>query len=126
MAIQLTEMKTPKGITIMRMDSLGSETAEDARELTRLFGPGGPYHGRGMLLISNNKFDLTPDARRAFVEMRRLTPITTAMVMSSAATRVAVNFIIRAADALKKSEKEARSFPNEAEALAWLDEKLSA
>lgn len=126
MGVQYIEFTSPRGHALVKTKTIDQERPEDAVEMAKLFGKGGRYEGRGLLVMTDEKMSLTPDTRRAYAEARRASPVTTAMVVHSAASRVAINFVIRAADALKKSDKEAKCFANEAEAIAWLDEKLSA
>lgn len=126
MAVQYIEFKSPQGREMVKTKSGGEDRPEDAGEMARLFGAGGRYEGRGLLIVTDPKMALTADTRKAYAEARRASPVTTAMVVQSAASRVAINFVIRAADSLKKSEKEARCFGTEDEAIAWLDEQQAA
>jgi hypothetical protein len=101
MAVQYIEFKSPKGHDLIKTKTIDQERPEDAVEMAKLFGAGGRYEGRGLLVMTDPNMQLTADTRRAYAEARRKSPVTTAMVVQSASSRVAINFVIRAADALK-------------------------
>ena len=123
MVVKYVEMKGPRGFDIVKTESNGAGRPEDAVEMAQLFGAGGRYADRALLIITDPDNTPTAETRRAYAEARRSSPVTTALVVKSLTLRVAVNCVIRAAGTVNKSEKEAMCFSTEEEAVAWLEEQ---
>lgn len=125
MPIVFAADKTPKGNPFVRTMSSGAVTAADAQALNAALVPGQPLSGLALLGVVAPGASFSAEARQAFTTgnndpTAKRMPV--AVVVSSAPLRVMISFIIRIAG----SADETRFFSNEAEALAWIDEKLSA
>jgi hypothetical protein len=117
MPYQLTRDTTPLGVPILRNVSHGRVTAAEAADLLKDLGPGGPFHGLPMLVLTE-VVDVSPEARRVFTQTagdKAGPPV--AIVSKSTVLRVTVNFISRINGAANL-----RFFASEADALCWLDE----
>lgn len=125
MTVKYVEIKGPRGFDIVKTESTGTGQPEDAVEMAKLFGAGGRYQDRALLIITDPTNTPTAETRRAYLEARRTSPVTTALVVKSLTLRVAVNFVIRAAGSVNKSEKEALCFSTEEDAINWLEEQLA-
>lgn len=125
MVVKYVEIKGPRGFDIVKTESTGDGRPEDAVEMAKLFGAGGRYEDRALLIITDPHKTPTAETRRAYVEARRRSPVTTALVVKSLTLRVAVNFVIRAAGSVSRSEKEAMCFSTEEEAIDWLEAQLA-
>jgi hypothetical protein len=128
MPIQYALHTTAQGRRVLRSRSSGLLTAEDALGLRAAITPGGAHHGLALLALTDAGTTFTPESRKAFVEIGDGPPLV-AIVVGSTATRVMLNFIVKAGQGLGRAPATAsqtRFFSTEAEAEAWLDERLAA
>jgi len=128
MPIQFAAHTTPGGHRVLRSLSSGVLSAHDAQSLKSATAPGGPFHGLPLLAISAKDTTITPESRKAFVDFGN-GPMLVAIVVDSTATRVMLNFIVKASLAMNKpgtAAGETKFFSSEPEATVWLDEKLGA
>lgn len=119
-----TQSKTPKGKTYLNLFSSGDVSATDAEALMKDIAPGMPNANLPILAIVAEGAKFSPEARQAFTKMNsgdaQQAPV--AVVVSSAPLRVMLGFIIR----LSGASAVTKFFGAEADALAWLEEKLAS
>jgi len=122
MPLKWFETKTPGGTAVLRMESSGIVTAEDAERLMEAIGPASRYHLWPKIGFAAPGTSISPAARKILSDPKNRPPepAPTAVVLTSAVMRVTVGFIVRLSSA-----GATRFFPNEAEANAWLDETTS-
>jgi hypothetical protein len=108
----------------LRTVSSGDVTAADEQALNKAISPGGPFANLPILGMVEPGTNYSAEARKAFTFGANtggpVLPI--AVVVTSAPLRVMLGFVIRISGAAEST----RFFAVESEALAWLDEKLSA
>lgn len=124
MPISFAAAKTPQGKPYLRTVSSGVVTAADAQSLTTTLAPGQPLAGLPILSLVDPGATFSAEARQAFTAIggEGAAAMPVAVVVSSAPMRVMLGFIIR----LSGAAAATRFFGKEEEALAWLEEKLSA
>ena len=126
MPLSYSLAKTPKGRAVARSIASGEVSLEDAQTSTRDLGPGGRFHGMANLSVVGADASYSPESRKLFATITDVGgPF--AIVVSSPATRVMLNFVIKAAT-LKAAAfggpvaaHGVQFFKSEGEALAWLD-----
>jgi hypothetical protein len=120
MALTYTFHKSPKDRTYIRTVSSGTVTAEDSAALMAVLAPGQPNAGVPMLSIVEAGAEFTPEARKTFTAVgggsgegkRNMV----AVVVTSAALRVLISFVLRIAGAADST----KFFATEDEAKKWL------
>ncbi len=128
MPIEFALHVTPGGNRVLRSFSSGVLSGPDAEKLKAATKPGAPFHGLPLLALQEKNTVISPESRKAFTEFGE-GPTMTAIVVDSPATRVMLNFIVKASAAMNKSSAtagETKFFSTETEAAAWLDSKLGA
>lgn len=117
---------TSKGHAYLRTVSSGQVTEADANGLNAVVAVGARHAGLPILGLVEPGATFSAEARKAFTsgndgtnDMTDLKPV--AIVVSSAPLRVMLGFIIR----ISGASGATRFFSAEADALAWIDEKLS-
>jgi hypothetical protein len=126
MPLDYSFSRTPKGRAVARSFASGEVSADDARASMAALAAGGPYHGMANMSVVDPSASYSPESRKLFASITNLGgPF--AVVVSSAAMRVMLNFVIKAAT-LKAAAfggpvaaYAVQFFKSEAEALAWLD-----
>lgn len=121
MPIVVTEVKTKSGHPIARAEFIAEVTVEDARRYHADVAVGGKYDGWGHL-ATGNVSGVSPEVRKVLSAQKPdpRNPPPVAVILSSAIARMAASL------AMRLSENEnTDSFKNEAEALAWLDERMT-
>jgi hypothetical protein len=122
MPMSIVKAKSPKGHEYARMHSSGDVTAADAEALSAQYSPGGPFFDMAILALVDPGAKFSPEARQVFTKTGSAPsggvakPV--AVVVASAPLRVMLSFIIRMSGAAGST----RFFPNEAEALAFVDQ----
>lgn len=127
MPITFTIHETPKGNKYIRTHSFGVVTGEDAESMMSQLRPGAPLEGAGVLSIADSGTDLRPEARRIFTESPSTegkSPLRypVGIVLNSAPLRVVMSFVIR----VSGSSDFTKFFSNEADATAWVVERLDS
>lgn len=128
MPITFTIHETPRGKKYIRTHSFGVVTGEDAESMMSQLRPGAPLEGAGVLSIADSGTDLRPEARRVFTEnpdaSSGKSPLRypVGIVLNSAPLRVVMSFVIR----VSGSSDFTKFFSNEAEATAWVVERLDS
>ena len=103
----------------MLMVTTGHFSREDAEEFFRQTKPGGPMYRLPRLCLCQKQTSASSDARSMFVDLKGEEEPWTAMVVTRAAVRVAINFVLRIS-----RNKKVRLFTDEHEATRWLDERV--
>jgi hypothetical protein len=116
---------TPQGRNYVRSVSEGSIELADAQAFSAHFRPGGDYAGKAMLSIMIDGASYTVESRKALVNSGTDMPAL-AVVVTSAALRVMLNFMVKAAQVAGQPVPNLRTFSSEPEALSWLDAQLGA
>lgn len=114
--------KTAKGHTVVRIVSSDDVTADQANKLNADMAAGAKFANLPILALVEPGANFSPEARKAFTSQQGGATNPVAIVVNSAPLRVMLTFIIRISGAAAAT----RFFSSEAEAQAWLDEKLQA
>jgi hypothetical protein len=121
MPIAVKGAKTPKGHEYVHMICSGDISGPDAEGVLAKMAPGQELAGRGIMSVIEPGAKYSPEARNVFTRnngSENGNPV--AIVVTNAPVRVMLSFIIR----LSSAAKHTRFFSTEADALAFLDEKL--
>ncbi len=125
MTMKLSPSTTPGGRRIVRSEANGVIDEADAKNFREQFGPGGVYAGVPLLGVVPKDVSFTSQSRRIFAE-----PIPgmsdSALVVTSAASRVMLNFVIEASQAMGHTTNNTMFFPTVEAAEAWLDRPAGA
>jgi hypothetical protein len=119
MSIELSISQLPSGARCMLMVTAGHFSREDAEEFFRQTRPDGPMYRLPRLCLCQNQTSASSDARSMFVGLKGDEEPWTAMVVTKAVVRVAINFVLRISQ-----NKKVRLFTDEHEATRWLDERV--
>jgi hypothetical protein len=122
------EIKTgtsPAGKRIAVSYASGTITAEDAKVYQSQVAPGAPLHGLPLLGVMEPGTSFSSEARQIFSNLGSANITPTALVVGSAATRVMLNFIIKASAMKTGQNGSLKVFSDEREAAAWLDSQIA-
>jgi hypothetical protein len=121
MPMDITKAKTKKGHEYIKIHSYGDVSAGDAEALNAKLA-GADYADRAIFATVDSGAKFSSEARQAFTKTNSNVenPKPVAIVVTSAPLRVMLSFIIRMSSAAQNT----KFFANEAEALAFIDEKL--
>jgi hypothetical protein len=118
--IEVSELKTKSGHPVLRANFLSEVTVPEARAYHEQIRPGGKYDGWGHL-AAGNVSGVSNDVRKVLGSQRPdpLNPPPVAVILSSALARMAASLAMRLSE-----NPNTESFKTEAEAMAWLDERM--
>jgi hypothetical protein len=116
---------SPRGRQVAVSVASGEVTLADAEHSAHELGPQGRFHRMPSVALVDSSATFSPESRKRFAAMEDVTsPV--AIVVSSAATRVLLNFIIKAS-ALKAAALggptpvPVQFFNSQPDAMAWVD-----
>lgn len=114
-------MRLPSGARAARCDCSGIVTKADAEAWMAETGPGGPLYDLPILAVALQLQKVESDARGVFGQHQDPTREDNwmAVVVTNPVIRVTTNFVMR----ITRHRKQ-RLFSTEAEAVAWLEERL--
>src|SRR5689334_19114684 len=95
MPFKISPFHLPCGARACRLEFVGITTGEEARAVVVQVGPGGPYYGLPLLLLTQEMESLEPEARSAFGGRTRGATEWQAMVITNPVIRVSTRFIDR-------------------------------
>jgi hypothetical protein len=116
---------TPKGRAVSLSLATGEVTLADAEVSARELGPGGRFAGIPSVAVVDPSATFSPESRKRFAALDGVTSAV-AIVVASPATRVMLNFILKAS-ALKAAAfggpppVPVQFFNTQPEAMAWVD-----
>lgn len=120
MPYQISTFDLSDGRRCVRLDWSGTMTGEEADAALAECEPGGSVYGLPVLALGHRMTAMAPEARAIFSSPRRNSfTEKMALVIANPVLRVAANFVLR----IRRSELQ-RLFTSEAEAIAWLTEKI--
>jgi hypothetical protein len=124
MPLDFDQFSTPKGRPVVRTQASGEVTEAEAERFVASIRPGGTFHGLATFHLLAPNTSLSPESRKIFASLSDV-GTAAALVVPSPATRVLLNFIVKAsalkAAALGTKNGETQFFSSADEALAWLD-----
>lgn len=123
MPMTWSSRQTPGGRSYLRTASSGLVTDADTQNFSGVIAPGGPHYLNSVLAIVEPGTEFSPEARKAFMGMGAVEvgpKVYVAVVVSNAALRVLLSFVIRMSGAVSST----RFFDGEDAAARWLHESL--
>lgn len=120
MPVEISTFQLPGGARCVQVVTTGHYSLEDAQNVLRHTGRGGPMQGLPRLFLTQKQTSISPEARRLFASRTDQSEdnVWMAVVVTSAVIRVSTNFILR----MNRNDK-VRLFSSEPAAIQWLDER---
>jgi len=91
----MSEVATPKGVKVVRVDLSRQFTATEAGEVSKGISPEGKFRGLRMLVVMQPGTDVPAETREVMSKMDREALEGAAVVVPSAPLRVFASFILR-------------------------------
>jgi hypothetical protein len=123
MPITFSLATSPTGKTYVRSVASGVIDVADAKHSLNELAPSGKYNGLPMLSVMEEGVSYTAEARREFKDLG--TNPAVAIVVSSVALRVTLNFVLKASSLRNGKPGNNRFFNSETEAMSWLEEQMT-
>jgi len=122
MPITFSMATTPSGKPYVRSIASGVIDVADARHSLNELAPSGKYNGLPMLSVMEEGVSYTAEARREFRDLG--TNPAVAIVVSSVALRVTLNFVLKASSLRNGKASNNKFFTSETEAMTWLEAQI--